>query len=58
MKKLMGILVALALLSIPAIAGEAAEITVEGKMACAKCTLKVEGAGDCQNVFFSVYRAK
>jgi hypothetical protein len=31
-----------------ALAGD--EITVEGKIACAKCTLKVEGAEACQSV--------
>lgn len=31
-----------------AVAGE--KVTLEGKIACAKCTLGFEGAGECQNV--------
>jgi hypothetical protein len=34
-----------------AVAGDAKEVKLQGKIACAKCTLKVEGATDCQSVF-------
>jgi len=41
--------VAAALLCLGALAGEAKTVTVEGKIACAKCTLET-GAKDCQDV--------
>jgi hypothetical protein len=42
------LLVAIAL-AVPAIAGEES-VTLEGKVICAKCTLKDEGLTQCQNV--------
>jgi len=32
------------------VAGEAETVTLEGNIACAKCTLKAEGAKECQSV--------
>jgi len=40
---------AVLLAGVPAFAGEG-EITVEGKIVCAKCTLKKADAKECQNV--------
>ncbi len=33
-----------------AVAGEAKTVTLEGKVVCAKCTLKEEGRTECQDV--------
>ena len=52
MKKLttstLSLLVAFAL-AVPAFAGEES-VTLEGKVVCAKCTMKEEGLTKCQNV--------
>jgi hypothetical protein len=37
-------------LSAVALAGSPNEVTLTGKVACAKCTLKLEGASTCQDV--------
>ena len=37
-------------LSAVALAGSPNEVTLTGKVACAKCTLKLEGAATCQDV--------
>ena len=54
MKKLFAILVSAGLvlgLGSVALAGEkASPVTLEGQMMCAKCTLKVEGVKECQDV--------
>ena len=56
MKRILGItlaLVAVAALATIAAAGEGERtkiVKVQGKLACAKCTLEVEGATECQNV--------
>ena len=42
-------LAAVLLAGVPAFAGEG-EITVEGQILCAKCTLQKEDATECQNV--------
>lgn len=50
MKKLSAIALMLGLIfSVAAIAGDK-EVTVEGKVLCAKCALKEEGRSKCQNV--------
>ena len=41
---------ALGLASLALAADEAQTVTLTGKIACAKCTLHVEGAKECQNV--------
>jgi hypothetical protein len=43
-------ILALAAVAVPARAGDAESVTLEGKILCAKCTLHEEGREDCQNV--------
>ena len=53
MKRFALITLALALvlgLSAVALAANAKEVTLTGNVACAKCTLKLEGASTCQDV--------
>ena len=52
MKSLLGCLLVLGLLVAPAFAGdmEGKSVTVEGKIVCAKCSLKAKDATDCQDV--------
>jgi len=53
MKRFTLITLALALvlgLSAVALAGSPQEVTLTGNVACAKCTLKLEGAANCQDV--------
>jgi azurin len=38
------------LVAAAAVAGEAETVTLEGNIACAKCTLSIEGAKECQSV--------
>ncbi|MCU0222913.1 MAG: DUF6370 family protein [Acidobacteria bacterium] len=38
-------------LSAVALAGSPNEVTMTGKVACSKCTLKLEGSATCQDVF-------
>jgi hypothetical protein len=48
---LSAVALAMALLAIPALAGEQPEkVTLEGKVMCAKCALHEEGRTKCQNV--------
>ena len=53
MKRIAMITLALAVvlgLSAVALAGGAKDVTLTGKVACAKCTLKLEGAANCEDV--------
>ena len=53
MKRIAMITLALAVvlgLSAVALAGGAKDVTLTGKIACAKCVLKVEGVASCQDV--------
>ena len=56
MKRILGItlaLVAVAALATLAVAGDGERtkiVKVQGKLTCARCTLKMEGATECQNV--------
>ena len=49
MKKLVALLTFLLLASTGGFSEEAKEVTLEGAVVCAKCTLHVEGLTDCQN---------
>ncbi|HEX4823782.1 MAG TPA: DUF6370 family protein [Candidatus Polarisedimenticolaceae bacterium] len=39
-------------------AGDAKDVTVTGKLVCAKCALKVEGQKECQNVIVATVDGK
>jgi hypothetical protein len=50
MFRLMMALVAVLALAGFAFAGDDKDVTVSGKLVCAKCSLHVEGVSECQNV--------